>query len=93
MLFSAQEYRPKGYSGLLLRVGSGMKSVVERILWVPLRDAGVAVVQAVVEGHGRRVGGFVAPLAIVGRSDGRFDRWLLPIDIGIALVIDCWDCA
>jgi hypothetical protein len=88
MLFSAQEYRPKGYSGLLLRVGSGMKSVVERILWVP----GVMVALPV-EGHGRRVGGLVAPLAIIGRSDGRFDRWLLPIDIGIALVIDYWDCA
>jgi len=76
-----------------MRVGSVMKSVVERILWVPRRDAGVAVVQAVVEGHGRRVGGFVATLAITGRSDGRFDRWLFPIDIGIGLVIDYWDCA
>ena len=79
--------------GFSIRVGSGMKWVANRILWVPRRDTGVAVVQGVVEGRGRRVGGLMAPLAIIEGSHGRFDRWFLPIDIGIVLVIDYWDRA
>jgi hypothetical protein len=39
-----------------------MKWVANRVLWAPRRDAGVAVVQAVVEGNDRRVGGLVGTL-------------------------------
>jgi hypothetical protein len=44
-----------------MRVG-GMKWVAKRILWVTWRDAGVGVVQAIVEGHDGRVGGLVKDL-------------------------------
>jgi hypothetical protein len=36
-----------------------MKRVAKRRLWVPRRDAGVSMVQAIVQGHGGRVGGLV----------------------------------
>jgi hypothetical protein len=48
--------------GFGVRVGSEMKWVANRVLWVPRLDAGVGVVQAVVGGHGRRVGGLVSTL-------------------------------
>ena len=48
--------------GFGMRVGCGMKWVANRILWVPLRDAGVAVVQAVVAGNDRQAGGLVGTL-------------------------------
>ena len=36
----------KGHSGFGMRVGSGMKWVAKRLLWVPRRDAGVSVVHS-----------------------------------------------
>jgi hypothetical protein len=66
MLFSAQEYKPKSHSGLLMHEGNGMKWAANRILWVPRRDAGVGVVQAIVEGHVGRVDRLLKDL-LVGR--------------------------
>jgi hypothetical protein len=39
MSFSAQEYKAEGYSGSVTRVGSGMKWVAKRVLWVPRRGS------------------------------------------------------
>jgi hypothetical protein len=66
IFFLALGYKAKGYFGFGMRVGSGTKRVAERLLWIPRRDAGVGVVQAVVEGHDGRVDGFGKDL-LVGR--------------------------
>jgi hypothetical protein len=49
----------KGYFGFGMRVGSGTNWLAERLLWAPRRDAGVGVVQGIVERHDGRVGGLV----------------------------------
>ena len=49
MRFSARKYKPKGHLGSVCTLA-------------PRRDAGVGVVQAIVEGHDGRVGGLVGPL-------------------------------
>jgi hypothetical protein len=56
----------KGHSRFGMRVGSGMEWVAKRLLLVPRRDAGVSVVQAIVEGYDGRVGGLAKDL-LVGR--------------------------
>jgi len=66
MIFSAQGYKAKGHSGFGMRVDSGTKWVTELLLWVSRRDAGVGVVQVVVEGHDGQVGGLAKNL-LVGR--------------------------
>jgi hypothetical protein len=60
--------KPKVTLGLLCGFGSGMKWVEKRVLWVPRRDAGGSVVQAIVEGHDGRVGGLVKDLLVACRG-------------------------
>ena len=79
--------------GFGMHVGSGMK-------WWQTGFCGYPGVMLALASSGllwlATAGGLVisrSPLGTIGRSDGRFDRWFLPIGIGIAFAIDYWDCA
>jgi hypothetical protein len=65
--------KPKVTPGLLRALAAGSNGC-QSGFWVLRRDAGVSVVQAIVEGHDERVGGLVKDLLL-----GRRDRYAVPL--------------
>ncbi|HET6216937.1 MAG TPA: hypothetical protein VFE27_07945, partial [Acidobacteriaceae bacterium] len=62
----------------------GMKRVAKRRLWVPRRDAGVSVAQAIVEGDGGRVGGPINSRNTVGYAALQLEASALGVTLSVA---------